>query len=647
MTLASEFDEPVSRKSKDQMSVISAVQQYRAQAEEAKRKRMDKNRVNRDAFLSRQDWSHKQAGQSQEFLPKVAVSVEQMSSFVKKSLVQFGDWFSVELDRSMYGKITGHQVSAIMRPFLDNLWAGNNRTQSVSTVISDAVKNGLLESLIILKVHGGMQTCRRFKVEQGPLELEEDGSVKKTEDTLEMEDYEEWRLRVDIVRPEDYYPDPTGNGLFEIQRCERDLHEVVKMAKDGIYDKAAVDELIETDFSRATDEDRRPEAQNQEETTNPQFRKRVIIDEFWGTILNEDGTIAHRNVVCTIANDKYLIRPPEPNPFWHQESPFIAEPLIRVPWSVWHKALYDDASSLNLAINEMFNLMLDGGISAVWGIKQVRLDDLEDPAQVSGGIQQGQTVAVKNTLPYGMKVLETVSEGKVPQDAMAMFTFLNQEFAQAALTSELKMGQVPGRKVLATEIVEQGNAQAMTLDGIVADLETCIIEKILSKSWLTILQNADAIPEDVIPSLIDSRAALLIMRASPAQRFALFAGRTKFKCRGISTTMAKAKDFQKIMGAVQAVSVNPVLLAAFMKKFSADRTLDYIWRLLNLNPENLYKDEEEMTAEAQQQDMARTQQAAQLIGGPAGSGIPDGGGAPAAEVNQVVNPLTGMTPQSA
>lgn len=644
MTKASEFDQPVSKGDKAGISVISAVMEYRQQAEDAKRHRIIKNKENRDAFLSRQDWTHKQAGQSQEFLPKVAVSVEQMGSFIKKSLVQFGDWFSVDLDRSMYGKITGQQVAAIIKPFLENLWAGNQKSTTVATVISDGVKNGLLESLIILKVHGGTHKCRKFHVEPGEPLLGEDGTLSMGETSLKMEEYDEWRLRIDLVRAEDYYPDPTGNGLYEIQTCERDLHEVIAMAEQGIYDMSAVKELIDSDYPRPLDEERQPEAMNQQQTVNPQFRKRVTLHEFWGTILNSDGTIAHQNVVCTIANDKYLIRPPEPNPFWHQESPFIAEPLIRVPWSVWHKALYDDASSLNLAINEMFNLMLDGGIAAVWGIKQIRIDDLEDPSQVAGGISQGQTLAIKSSVPMGAKVLETVTESNVPQDAMAMFQFLNQEFAQAALTTELKMGQIPGRKVLATEVVEQGNSQALTLDGIVSDLETCIIEKLLSKAWLTILQNADALPEDVLPGLIDSRAALLIMRATPPERFALFAGRTKFRCRGISTTMAKARDFQKVMGALQAISQSPLLLQAFMKKYSSDRTLDYLMRLLNVNPDNLYKDEEEQAQS--DEEMRRTQMAAQLTGGAVGGNAPGGGGGPAAEVNQVMNPLTGMTPQS-
>ena len=388
-----EFDELVS--SEGDLSVIMAIKEARVASEDARQTRLWKNLQNREMYLGRQDWSHKQAGQSQEFLPKVPTSVEQMAALVRRGLVQFGSWFSVNVDNNIRTSISGHHIQSVMEVFLKNLWKQNSQTQNFTTIMSDAVKVGMLESLIILKVHGGMMKTRKFIVEPGEIGLAEDGTVGKGEDNLRMEDDEEWRLRIDLIRPEDYYPDPTGNGLYEIHRVERDLHEVVQMAEDGVYDMKAVKMLINTDYPRPMDEKRTDRDRNQDEAPNPSFRKRVVLDEFWGTLLNSDGTVAHRNIVCTVANDKYLIRPPEPNPFWHQESPFIAEPIIRVPFSVWHKALYDDASSLNLAINEMFNLILDGGIAAVWGTRQIRLDDLDDPGQVSGGVPKAQLLQSK------------------------------------------------------------------------------------------------------------------------------------------------------------------------------------------------------------------------------------------------------------
>ena len=631
-------DEPVDS---PELTVINAITRMRIEAEDAKTERLRQNRLNRDVFFGRQDWSHKQEGQSTEFLPKVPIAVEQMAAFIKRGMINFGDWFSVDVDRQISSIVTGQHIRSVLKCFLNDLWSRNNITQKLPTVISDSVKMAMLESLMILKVHGGMMPTRKFKFERGQ---------SREDHKIEMEDTKEWRLRIDLVRPEDYYPDPTGNGLYEIHRVERDLHEVMEAAEDGMYDMAAVKQLIDVDYPRPLDEKRTDRDRNQPETTSPSFRKRVVLDEFWGTMLNADGTIAHRNCVATVANDKYLIRRPEPNPFWHQESPFVVAPLIRVPFSVWHKALYDHASALNISMNELFNLILDGGISSVWGIKQLRLEDLEDPGQVAGGVKQGMTLAVKQTLPHNAKVLETVATGEVPNEAMAVFEALSREFAQAALTNELKMGQMPPKRLLATEIVEASQGQAVTLDGLISDIEVCVMQELLRKAWLTVLQNMDVIPEHALTSVTDRQVALLLQRASAEERFALFAGRSQFRVFGLSATMARAMDFQKIMSLQQAVMQNPMLFQAFMMKFSPEKTLRHIMRTLNVNPDDIEKDiEEQQQAE---QEMKRTQAAAQMLGpqgqngasapGAGSGGAPLGGGSevPAA-INQGAAP-TGM-----
>lgn len=628
------------------LSVIQEVLRCKVESEDAKIDRIRKNRRNMDVFLGRQDWSHKQEGQSTEFIPKVPVAVEQMCAFVKKGLISFGDWFSINLDRSLADIVDGAQIREVLKCFFNDLWVRNNVSTSLPIIISDGVKQALLESLMIFKVHGGMMTRRTPK-------FLPEARITKEDAELAFEEEKVWRLRIDLVRCEDYYPDPSGNGLYEIHRVERDLHEVIEAAEDGMYDMAAVKQLIDVDFKRPEDEKKPERNRNQPETVKPSFRKKVVLMEFWGTLLNNDGTVAHKNIVCTVANDRYLIRPPEPNPWWHQESPFVVAPLIRVPDSVWHKALYDHGSDLNIAINELFNLMLDGGLASVWGIKQLRMEDLEDPSQVAGGVRQGTTLAVKQTLPHNAKVLETVSTGEIPRDAMLIYEALNREFNQAVLTNEMKVGQLPPRKVLATEVVEVTQSQAVTLDGLIGDIEICSLVPMIRKAWLSILQNADDIPEHAWSSTLDKRVAMMIMRASAEERYALFAQKSQFRVNGLSATLARAMDFQKSIALMQVIMQNPLLARAFIVKYSADKHLRKLMNYLNMNPDDMEKDKQELEDTAK--EMQEAQGLGQMMGGMQGGGqaapgAEGSGGAPlgggsgeAAQVNQIANPLTGMT----
>lgn len=587
------------------VSVIQAINACRHESEMARRDREVQGDKNWQLYLGKQDYSHKQEGQSQEFLPKVPVAVEQMSALVKRALVQFGNYFSVDVDTELGQLITGDEIREMLKVFLRDLWAPGGKVTDFPTIVSDAMKQALLKCLIIFKVHGAYKKGRKLSFEKGI------GFKEK--------EIETWKLRIDLVRFEDYYPDPTGNNLYEIHRVERDLYEVVDMSEgdDPIYDPAMVQKLVEHSGGgeRADDEKLSEGDRNQNETTPPSFRKRVVLDEFWGTLLRDDGTVAHRNIVATVANERFLIRPPEPNPFWHQRSPLVVAPLIRVPHSVWHKALYDHASDLNIAINELYNLLIDGGMASVWGISQLRVEDLEDPSQVEGGIRQGMTLAVKQTLPHNAKVYERLTEGQAPIEALQIFESLNSEFSQAALTNELKLGSLPQKQVLATEVLESGQSQNLMLDGVVADLENQCMSPTLELAFLVIMQMADKLPEEAFSFLNNKKVALMIMRAEPEERFVLFFNRCRFVVNGLSSTMARALEFQKLMAFLQAVGINPLMLQAFITKYSPEKFLAQLLNALNLNPKNFERTEEELR---------------QLLGqqsGQPGAGTPPGPGA--------------------
>jgi len=342
------------------LMVIKAVQAAKHQADRAKRVRILRNRENMSVFLGEQDWTHKQPGQSKESLPKTSTAIEQLSAFIERALIQFGDWYSMDFSREAREILPPEKARRLLNCFLENIPVGDQNSVDFRVLMGDAMKLGALESLLIFKIHGGNMMERRFFAEPGVVRLNgETGEFERAEDEIKSEEEEFWRLKIDLVPANDYYPDPTGEGLFEIHTSEMDFHVAKQRAEEGIYDPVAIDR-IEEDFVRALDKRRRPRERGQEETQKPDFRRRIVIDEYWGTMLDAQGKIVERNILTAVANDKWLIRPPEANPFWHGESPFVASPLTRVPLSVWHRALFDDASRLNVAINELFSLGLDG-----------------------------------------------------------------------------------------------------------------------------------------------------------------------------------------------------------------------------------------------------------------------------------------------
>lgn len=557
--------------------IVRVTQNYIKEAYEAKRDRMRLNKLNYDIFHHKQDYSHKRPGQSQEFLPKQQLAVEQMSSFISQGLVDLGHWFSVESQPGIRNqKIDSSEVYAILSRQLD-------KTGFISFV-GDAIKTGALASLMIAKIHGKNVPTSRFFTQ-----IEQDGKTK-----LYKAEKDNWQLHIELIRPEDFYPDPTGAGLYECQTMWVDKAAVLKLSEgdDALYDKAKVEKLTAFSYDQYDQAFYDKERETDQSRTYSDYRNRIKLTECWGTIIEPNsGKILHENVTWTIANDTVLIGAPKPNPFWHGKSPFVCAPIVRVPHSVWHRAVMDGPTRHNVAMNELYNLMVDAGMMSVFGIKQIRTDWLEDEREVADGVRPGMTLRASANCPPGGAVLQRVDEGALSQEALSMFNLQNSEFNQSALTNDLRMGVMPSRAVKATEVVEASQTITSMFSGIAKVIEADFIEQILDRAWKVVMQNADDLDGDEVRALIGNMKADLLSSMSPEMRFAETAQGNKFKVFGVSQTLNKQKDFRKLTALLQTIGSSEVLVEAFIKKYSFEKLLGEIVRSLDIDTSRIEQDE--------------------------------------------------------
>lgn len=617
--------------------IVQAVNAFYSESENSKHYRLRRNESNRDASLGYQDWRDKIPGQSTEFIPKTGTAVEQFASWFKRATTQIGgDWYEVKVPPFLPG-FSGAATKALTDLHLDDLLTNDQRRECFTTVLSDAGRVGALESLIILKVHGNVLPYGN--ADGGPL----------------------WRLRIDLIPFEQYFPDPSGANLYEIHEFELDLWQVQQRAAEGLYDQEAVSKLTESMRLNHQTGDRRAKGKGQSESTPPSIRRKIVVREFWGTMLDKSGSVVAHNCMCATANQRFLIRPIAPNPYLHGSSPFVCSPVIRVPFSVHHKAIFDDAAMLNFAINDLYNLIIDGSISSVWGVRQLRHSYLENPEQVSDGIPQGETLIVSANLPAGEKVLETITAGTVGPDALNVLELLNREFTAAALTSELRLGQQPNQDVKATALVQTDQSITAMLDGIAGDLEKNLIEPTLRKAILLVAQFAHLSNPIAIANTLGPIQAQQYLSLPPEQRVA-FTFAAGVKVRGLSAVLERARNFQKLMALLQVVTTNPLFMQAFFMKYSPDALLSYIMKVLQLDPSDFQR-----AGREGQEQLARDLAGMAMFGGMGGGsaqgpggpttpkgegreGTPNqggpatGGDSTSGVINQLINPMTGMSP---
>jgi hypothetical protein len=309
----------------------------------------------------------------------------------------------------------------------------------------------------------------------------------------------------------------------------------------------------------------------------------VRLDEFWGTVINSDGEIEHENVVMTLANDKWLIRPPKPNPLWHQKSPFIRSPILEVANSVWPIALMDAPTKLARTLIELHNLILDAAFKRVHSISQIRVNDLADPNQVSEGIRPGTKLLVKSSLPHGGKVMEGLEESDIPNDAINILNLHQQEFNAAALTNDLRQGVMSTRAVKATEVVEASQNITSMFQGLSKNIESKYIEPELELQWMTIAQNWEDISKDEFIALFGIERGTELSQLSSEDVFVSSVNGFKFAVFGISQTLSKAQDFRKLTTLLQTIGGSDVLIEEFIKKYSFGKFLGEVMGALDID----------------------------------------------------------------
>jgi hypothetical protein len=588
---AGEYDAPLL------MSIYTA---YRREAEEARLSRIQQNKVNYDAYHMRQDFSYKQKGQSQEFLPKLAMAVESGANFLQQGLVDMGEWFRV------YPELGLTEDMMKIKPFeIQKILLRQLEKAGFMGKINDAIKLGFLGSLMIAKIHGRFVPKAKFEV----VTKEEAGSYKKK---LVKKEDKKWQLEIDLVRQQDWRPDPTSErGVFRMQDIYMDWHQLEQLANmpNSGYDKEAIKTLKAQSSLQSALQEYEKSRETGQNLHNINFRHRLQITEIWGDFVAPDGTLVYENCVASFANNTVCIAPPRPIKLWHGEHPYVTTPILRVPHSVWGKTPMDSGALLNIALNELFNLILDGGLSAVHGIKQLREHWLEDPSQVEDGIAPGDTLRANTSCPPGATVLERVDTTTIPPEVLPVYNLLTQEFVTAVMTNDLRMGVMPQNQVKATAIVESSQSNATMFSAIAKHIEADFIKPLLMKAWLTCAQHMNDFDDKELESLLGPKRAAEIAQMGPEELFAETAGQIKFEVFGISETLTKQKEFTKLQAMLQTIASSPVLMEEFTKKYDFGKLMTEIMRSLDIPLYKIMNDESLFNNSTGQQPVSPTQPA--------------------------------------
>lgn len=566
----------------EQEKIVQVLQGYKTEAEHARSSgpnpRDAKWGQNVDLYWGRYDFSEKASWQAKEVMPEVPQHVDRFSAACKEALLSAPDDFYTVQDPA---DRDGDLAMAIRRAL--NVWlsiCGRNQNGGIlafPSVFEEQVKLGAM-----------MTTCSTV---------------------LWKHDVPGGRVAVESVDPRHVWLDPTFRNLYRIRRIELDWHDLKAMAKlkdskgRPLFHTDQLEMVVasaEHEFA-AVEQERTGEGR-----LPPMARPTVVLDEYLATVATPDGQTAYENQLFVVANDQFLIRGPEKNPFWHEKDWLLMAPLVNVPLSVYGRSYMEDFGSVAKTFNELTNMILDATFVSGMKVYTMVPDMLRDPGQALTGIQPFKTFLLEEG--YAAKdFLSEVEMGQLSPDAVRVWEGMKNELREAAKFNEIGVGQLaPNSRTTATEIAETQSSTTAFVRSVAESIEVGWLNPTLDLIWKTGLQH---VPRD-------SRA----MRAAVGEDMwnALWSNRKElvsrpitFQARGISTMIQKARILKSLLSLLQIVAASDVLLQEFLRVVDTTRLVEVMFELSDVDLHKLQASQRTQLIRSVVEQMPQPQQGGQ------------------------------------
>lgn len=522
------------------------------------------------------DFSRKADWQSKNALPRVNTAVRSGAYLLKKGLVGQRDFF----------KTDGiGPISKQVAPYAHKLTKFHlNQGKFVDNYVT-SVMSGMLCSLVVMKVYPTMEEYDEIsydwpkggpalpKAPPPPDRINMVGDVFTENQRIMRKTRKRLCIKYDPVSAYDYFPDPYNEGMYKIHTIDMDFYKFQQMERDGKF-KAGMSKLLSEEFVDL-------EKVNEEAARAGQFvpnstsmrRKRVQLDEFWGTLVNPStGEVLFKNCYAVMVNEKYMAVDPKPSPLLSMgvADPFVVAPIIEKPFSTWHQGFVEHVTGLAKSLTDLMNLMLDGNMYASIKAFELDIDQVYNPTDFQGGIFPGKVFAKRSGGMQNAPMIKDISLGNFNPQVVELFIALDREFQNGVALNEFIAPQMRSRtgRATATEVMVKGQNSA----DFFGEIAKCQEEKMIDPTLLLTYKYSLHYQRDFTDPLLlevlgpEAAAKAQIMLADPEMREFLISNPMKFMAGGMSEVTNRMRELDKVMAFINLIgNVGKVVPAIFTK----------------------------------------------------------------------------------
>lgn len=536
-----------------------------------------------ELYNGQYDWSAKAGWQSKVNISLVRQAVDRAAATFRKALVRNSNFFGIEAESK-----AGYQQGLFTRSLLD-YWL--DRANFVNT-FTNALKVGLITSSIILKVW--WEYCwvddldMEASDEKVPVEAYgmttgyEKKQVMKPKRSKKLVG----KLGLRAVDPFKFWVVPGSNGKYVIEQTEALFSEIQALAKEGIYDQEAVDQLLPMTIGANTTQSEEADRKGERASAGSGFIKQIKLYHYWGDIFDIDGKLLMRDATFTVAGDvgaKVLLRKPRAIPFFHGGHPYIMGTPYIVPFSTYNRGIVEDVAGVACMITELSNLIADGAMFDAIKAYEVDMDQIYSQTESADGIYPGKVFRKTGNTSMSQKPMVTaIDTGSLPREAIQALGYFDQVFQKGTQINEFVSGTSTGGSKTATETQTKTAAALEGLDDAARTVEETVIEPSLEMIARVIYQFHT---DYTMPRLTENfpNAAAMLQDLSPAERYIMMAANEgfRFKARGISVMLDRQQALNEVAQFLQIAGHVPGIL----QRLNVDYVLEEIVQGLGWNPE--------------------------------------------------------------
>jgi hypothetical protein len=554
-----------------------------AKADEARRPRENVWKQAWELYNGNYDWSAKASWQSKVNISLVRQAVDRAAATFRRALVRMRSFFGIEAESRV-----GYQQGLFTRTLLD-YWL--DRAHFISE-FTTGLKVGLITSTIILKVW--WEYCwvedMSLVASEEKVEKQEYGITTgyETKQTVKPKRGKKLvgKLGLRAVDPFKFWIVPGSDGRFVIEETEALVADLEELAKQGIYEKAAVERLQPLVSGLNLEASEEAMRKGELASSKTGFLKTVKLYHYWGDIFDESGKVLMRDATFTVVGERgavEVLRKPRTNPFYHGKAPYVTGTPYVVPFSTYNRGIVEDVAGVATMITELSNLIADGAMFDAIKAFEVDVDQLYSQAEAADGVYPGKTFRKSGLkLPVDKPLVRAIDVGKLPAEAINALSYFDSVFQKGTQITEFVSGHSSGSGKTATEIQTKTTQALEGLDDAARTVEETVIEPLLELTAKTIYQFHT---DYTMPRLVENfpQAAMMLRDLSPAERYMLMGAPEsfQFKARGISIMIDKSQSLEKVTQFMQLAGHVPGVL----QRLNADYVLEEIVTGLGWNPQ--------------------------------------------------------------